>query len=68
MPFANQRPGAIRMPSLSPDKTDCACSWVVIKAGPGMEAISELKTESALCPRRYEHARMREQQAVIRSA
>ena len=38
----------IRQPTITID-TSCACSWVVVKAGPGLECISEMKYRNNLC-------------------
>lgn len=35
-------------------RADCTCTWVVVKAGPGLECVSAMKQRNALCPVRHE--------------
>lgn len=48
------RAGAIRMPTIT-IPCDCSCTWVVIRPGPGIAAISEAKYVNALCPHARQH-------------
>ena len=47
--------GSIREPTLARDPR-CQCTWIVVRAGPGMECISEMKYASGLCPVRHQRA------------
>jgi hypothetical protein len=44
--------GSITQPTVTIDAR-CMCSWVVIRPGPGMEAVSSLKYRNALCNVRH---------------
>ena len=46
-------PAAIERPTIL-IKCDCQCTWIVVKAGLGLECISQLKRQSRACPRRHE--------------
>ena len=46
-------PGAFEVPTILKEG-DCQCSWVVVRAGPGLECISRLKRQSRACPHRHE--------------
>jgi hypothetical protein len=46
--------GSVRQATLS-IPCDCMCTWTVVRTGPGMEAISELRYSNSLCSRLREH-------------
>ena len=36
---------------------DCECAWAVVREGPGMACVSQLKRMSGCCPHRLRHLR-----------
>jgi hypothetical protein len=40
--------GSIRQPTHS-IPPNCTCSWVVVRPGPGMECLSDLRYRNSLC-------------------
>jgi hypothetical protein len=46
--------GSVRQSTLS-IPCDCACTWSVVRPGPGMECVSELKYTSSLCRHLRKH-------------
>jgi hypothetical protein len=42
----------IRMPTLRVP-TNCSCTWTVVKTGPGMQAVSELRYRNSLCSAKH---------------
>jgi hypothetical protein len=46
--------GSVRRPT-NAIWCDCMCFWSVIRPGPGMECVSELRYRNSLCPRARQH-------------
>ncbi len=45
-------PGSVRQATLS-IPAGCLCTWIVVKAGPGMECVSELRYRHLACSVRH---------------
>ena len=46
--------GSVRMPTIR-IPADCMCTWVVVRPGPGIGCLSDLRYANALCPHRRQH-------------
>jgi hypothetical protein len=44
--------GSIRMPT-NQIPCNCTCTWVVVKPGPGMECLSDLRYRNSICVARH---------------